>query len=412
MDEGKRKINGKGRAVQGAVTFIFLMGIVSLFSDMTHEGARSILGEYLDLAGASGSTIGFVSGIGELCGYSLRIVSGFLADQTRKYWTLVIAGYTLQVLAIPALALVPEQGWIMACALVILERVGKAIKKPAKNTLVSFAASEVGTGKGFAFQEFLDQLGAFLGPVMLFIIAKVQGTSHLFSTYRLSFLVLGIPALVTIGLVIFSKMKYPHPEAFEPETEEHAAFRFQRSFVLYMIAIALFGFGFADFTLITLHAAKSQAFPPESLSLLYAAAMAVDAVAALFFGWLYDRVGLKALMISTFCSAFFSAFIFLSGTPWKILVGIVLWGIGMGAQESIMKAAVSQMIPRSMRSTGFGIFETGFGIAWFLGSWLMGTLYDLRPVWLVLVSVAVQLIAIVFYALTLRTRQEEIAARG
>ena len=412
MDEGKRKINGKGRAVQGAVTFIFLMGIVSLFSDMTHEGARSILGEYLDLAGASGSTIGFVSGIGELCGYSLRIVSGFLADQTRKYWTLVIAGYTLQVLAIPALALVPEQGWIMACALVILERVGKAIKKPAKNTLVSFAASEVGTGKGFAFQEFLDQLGAFLGPVMLFIIAKVQGTSHLFSTYRLSFLVLGIPALVTIGLVIFSKMKYPHPEAFEPETEEHAAFRFQRSFVLYMIAIALFGFGFADFTLITLHAAKSQAFPPESLSLLYAAAMAVDAVAALFFGRLYDRVGLKALMISTFCSAFFSAFIFLSGTPWKILVGIVLWGIGMGAQESIMKAAVSQMIPRSMRSTGFGIFETGFGIAWFLGSWLMGTLYDLRPVWLVLVSVAVQLIAIVFYALTLRTRQEEIAARG
>ena len=162
----------KKKRLQGAVAFITLMGIVSLFSDMTHEGARSILGEYLNLAGATGATIGFVSGVGELCGYSLRLLSGIFADKTKKYWTLVIAGYTLQVLAIPAVALIPQNGWIIACGLVILERVGKAIKKPAKNTLVSFAASEIGTGKGFAYQEFLDQLGAFLGPVMLFSLPQ------------------------------------------------------------------------------------------------------------------------------------------------------------------------------------------------------------------------------------------------
>ena len=147
--------------------FLFLMGVISLFSDMTHEGARSILGEYLDLAGASAATIGFVSGFGELCGYSLRMLSGFLADKTKKYWLLVILGYALQVLAIPALALIPQNGWVVACGLVILERIGKAVKKPAKNTLVSFAASEVGVGKGFAFLEFLDQLGAFIGTVIL-----------------------------------------------------------------------------------------------------------------------------------------------------------------------------------------------------------------------------------------------------
>ena len=269
----------------GAMAFIFLMGIVSLFSDMTHEGARSILGSYLDLAGASAATIGFVSGIGELCGYSLRLFSGFIADRTKKYWTLVIAGYALQVLAIPALALVPENGWLIACGLVIMERIGKAIKKPAKNTLVSFAASEVGTGKGFAYQEFLDQLGAFLGPVILFIIAEIKGGSELFSTYRLCFAVLGIPALVTIALVVFSRFKYPHPEMFEKPAEETEEFRFRKSFVFYMAAICLFAFGFADFTLITLHAAKTQAFPEMTLSLLYAAAMAVDAFAALFFGW-------------------------------------------------------------------------------------------------------------------------------
>ena len=391
----------------GAFAFLTLMGIVSLFSDMTHEGARSILGEYLNLTGASAATIGFVSGIGELCGYSLRLLSGFVADRTKKYWALVIAGYALQVLAIPALALIPENGWVLACGLVILERIGKAIKKPAKNTLVSFAASETGVGKGFAYQEFLDQLGAFLGPVILFVITLLLGTEKLFSTYRMCFLILGIPALITLGLVLFSRYRYPHPETFEQTEEKKEAFRFRKSFVFYMIAISLFAFGFADFTLITLHAAKTQAFPDSTLSLLYAAAMAVDAFAALFFGWLFDRIGLKALILSTLCCAFFAGFVFLTGNPVLIGVGIVLWGVGMGAQESIMKAAVSSIIPRTHRSAGFGIFETGFGVAWFLGSWLLGALYDVRPLYLVLVSVAVQLLAVPFYLLSLKADKAE-----
>lgn len=396
----------KRKVRSGALAFIILMGIVSLFSDMTHEGARSILGEYLNLAGASAATIGFVSGIGELCGYSLRLLSGFIADKTKKYWTLIIIGYGLQVLAIPALALVPENGWVIACGLVILERVGKAIKKPAKNTLVSFAASEVGTGKGFAYQEFLDQLGAFLGPVMLFVIALIKGTSNLFSTYRLCFAVLGIPALITILLVVFSKIKYPDPEIFEKKEEVKGEFYFQKSFIFYMIAICMFAFGFADFTLIALHAARVGAFPEQTLSLLYAAAMAVDAFAALFFGWLFDKIGVKSLIFSTLCSTFFAAFIFMSSNPWMIGVGIVLWGIGMGAQESIMKAAVSSIIPKSIRSTGFGIFETGFGIAWFLGSWLLGALYDIAPIYMVVVSCVSQLIAIIFYIICIKVSKK------
>lgn len=390
----------------GAMAFIFLMGIVSMFSDMTHEGARSILGEYLNLAGASAATIGFVSGIGELFGYSLRLLSGFIADKTKKYWTLVIVGYSLQVLAIPALALIPENGWLIACSLVVFERVGKAIKKPAKNTLVSFAASEVGIGKGFAYQEFLDQLGAFLGPVILFIISLIKGTSNLFSTYRLCFAILGLPALITIGLVITARIKYPNPESFEKIKEEKTDFQFKKSFVLYLVAICLFAFGFADFTLITLHVAKTKVFPAASLSLLYALAMAVDAFAALFFGWLFDKIGLKALIISTIFSGFFAVFVFLNNNSYLIVMGIILWGIGMGAQESIMKAAVSKIIPKSMRSTGFGIFETGFGIAWFLGSWLIGYLYDIKPIYVVVVSVTVQLLAIPFYYLSIKTSRE------
>lgn len=389
--EQKKKVAG------GAIAFIFLMGIVSLFSDMTHEGGRSILGEYLNLTGASAATIGFISGFGELLGYGLRLLSGRLTDKKKNYWTMVIIGYVVQVLAIPALALIPEHGWIWACGLVLLERTGKAIKKPAKNTLVSFASSEIGQGKGFAYMEFLDQLGAFMGPVILFFISLIKGTDNLISTYRICFLSLGIPALITISLVLFSKYKYPHPEMFEKEKNETEKFVFKKSFLFYMIAICLFAFGFVDFTLITLHSANSGVFPESTLSLLYALAMVVDAFAALFFGWLFDKIGLKALMISTVLSSTFAALVFLSQNSVLIIMGIIVWGVGMGAQESIMKAAVSKIVPGNMRSTGFGIFETGFGIFWFLGSWCLGALYDLNISIMVVISVAVQLLAVLFY---------------
>lgn len=396
----------KKKAIGGAFIFITLMGIVSLFSDMTHEGGRSILGEYLNLTGASAAAIGFVSGFGECLGYGLRIISGRIADKTKHYWTLVIVGYVIQVLAIPALALVPQNGWIFACGLVIVERVGKAVKKPAKNTLVSFASSEIGQGKGFAYQEFLDQLGAFLGPVILFVIGLIKGTESLYTTYRLCFLILGIPALITIFLVLFAKFKYPHPEMFEKESKQPGKFVFKQSFVFYMIAIGLFAFGFVDFTLITLYSAQINVFPEATLSLLYALAMAIDAFAALFFGWLFDKIGLKALMVSTLISSLFAPLVFLTGRPAFILCGIVIWGIGMGAQESIMKAAVSRIIPSNMRSTGFGIFESVFGICWFLGSWCLGALYDVNITLMVVISVAVQILAVAFYYISIKKEKK------
>ena len=164
----------KKRRMSAAMTFIVLFGLVSLFSDMTHESANSIRGAFLSLAGASAAVIGFVSGLGELVGYGLRYVFGRLTDRTRRYWPMVLFGYALDVVAVPALALVGRHGWALACALLIVQRLGKAIKKPAKDTVMSFAASQEGVGKSFAIQELLDQIGAVLGPLLLYLIMLIQ----------------------------------------------------------------------------------------------------------------------------------------------------------------------------------------------------------------------------------------------
>lgn len=395
----------KFKKLSAPMLFIILLGIVSLFSDVTHEGASSIRGAYLSLLGASAATIGFVSGLGELVGYSLRFVFGVLTDKTKKYWMMTLLGYTIDLLAVPALALVHEDGWIVACFLLVLERMGKAIKKPAKNTIMSFAASQEGAGKSFAIQEALDQIGAFLGPVLLYVVMLLkQGSAY--EVYATCFAVLAIPAFLTLGLLFFAKYKFPNPENFEPEPEEVVPFKLKPSFLLYIAAISLFAFGFIDFSLITMHVAKLQLLGDSQLPLLYAGAMIVDAFAALFFGKLYDTKGIRALVSSTAISALFALFVFGFRMTWAIILGVCLWGIGMGAQESILKAVVTNILPKQNRASGYGIFEFSFGVFWFLGSWLMGVLYDFSMPLLILVSIVGQLAAIPLYLVSTRQHLE------
>jgi Major Facilitator Superfamily. len=379
---------------KAAYSFIILLGIVSLLSDMAYEGARSIIGPYLGLLGATAATIGFVSGLGEFIGYAFRLVTGFLSDKTKKYWTMTIIGYAMNIIAIPLLAIVPANGWIYACGLIILERLGKAIRTPSKSTLVSFAASEVGAGKGFAVQEALDQLGAFISPVILFVILTIKGSSNTKAAYSICFLMLGIAAILSVIVLLISKKLYPAPDTFDRSKEAEGKIRFVHSFWLYIVAIGLIAAGFADFPLMSYHLIHKNLFADNMIPALYAVSMGVDALSALFFGWLYDKKGMLSLVIATTISAFFAPFVFLTGNTALIVVGIVLWGIGLGAQESIMQSTVTVLVAKNHRATGFGIFNTGFGLFWFIGSSIMGAVYSFSLPILVGMSVILQLGAI------------------
>lgn len=392
------------RKTSPAMVFICLMGVVSLFADMTQEGARGIFGAYLGMMGASAAMVGFISGFGELAGYALRFVTGIIANRSGKYWLMTIGGYALAVLAIPCLAFVPEGNWVMAACFIILGRVGKAIRQPAKSTLLSYAASREGLGKSFAIQEFLDQIGAFLGPVLIFSVLSYYGEQSTETAYGKSFLFLGIPALLCIAAVIFAKITFPDPEKFEPEIKETEKAHLNSRFKIYMIGTALFAFGFIDFPLVTLHAVRSGLAGGAELSLLYAAAMAADAFSALFFGWLYDKYGTVSLVWSTLLSLPFVFCVFMAPSSSWLYGGVLLWGIGMGAQESTLKAAVAAIVPKHERAVGYGIFETGFGVSWFIGSFLLGILYDTSILWVAAISVLMQAAAVPFFFLTGRQK--------
>jgi len=387
----KKKTNRRN-----TLMFLLLLGIVSMLSDFTHEGARSIYGPFLAIIGGSAVVVAFSSGLGEFIGQALRIATGIIADKTKKYWTMMILGYAINLLAIPMLALVGDNGWMLAVGLILLERIGKSIRAPAKSTLTSFAGSELGTGKAFAINEALDQIGAFLGPFLVFILLSVRSASEPLDSYRLAFGLLGIVAVATLTVLVIAKMKYPHPESIELSTKGQSMSIKNRIFWMYMAGIGLIAAGFIDYPIIAFHFGKTNAVPIEWIPLLYAGAMGVDALSALFFGWLFDKKGLYSLVAAISISMLFAPLLFLFSEIPLLIAGIVCWGIGMGAQESILKSVIASIVAKEKRATAYGVMNAMFGLCWFLGSLLVGVLYDVSINALVVFSVIMQLSSIPF----------------
>lgn len=358
-----------------AIYLIVLFGVVSLFADMNYEGGRSVVGQYLKLLGTSAFALGMAAGAGEFVGYALRFLSGAIADRTRKYWTLIILGYVVQLCSFPMMAFL--RGWELAVAFLFLERLGKAIRKPAHDAVLSFASKQTGSGFGFGLHEAMDQIGAFLGPALFSLLLFTRKDGGTLSDYRMGLLLLFIPAGIAIALTLVARYLFPRPLEFELKSNRPvlAARGYSREYWIIVVAAALLAMGITDFPLIGLHLKGKGVLPEEAIPLLYAGAMAVDAAAAIVFGFLYDRFGLKALAGLFFVEIGTAPLIFLGS--WEMVVaGMFLWGISVGTQESILKAAIGDRVTEDRRARAYGLFHTLFGLFWFVGSAIIGFLYD------------------------------------
>lgn len=369
---------------RAAVKFVVLVGIVSFFADVTYEGARSVTGPFLGLLGAGAIVISIVAGGGELLGYGLRLVSGRLSERTGAFWPITIAGYVVQLTAVPLLALAGS--WPVAAVLILLERVGKATRNPPRDAMLAAASKEIGFGWGFGLHEALDQFGALIGPLA---VSAVLALHH---AYREAFAILAIPAAITLVLVGTARLLYPKPENLEVKTADIHGEGLPAIFWIYLIGAALVGAGFADYSLIAFHFAQTG-ISGNFIPIFYAVAMATGGAGSLLFGKLFDRFGPIVLVPLTLVGAAFAPLVFL-GNFWFAVLGSAMWGLGMGVQESIIPAAVSHMVPRQRRPSAYGLFTGLYGIAWFAGSAAIGVIYTKSLVGVVVFCVLMQLLAI------------------
>jgi len=372
-----------------AYHFIILLGIVSLFGDITYEGARSVTGPYLAVLGASAGIVGFVAGIGEFLGYSLRLVSGYFADRTKAYWPITIIGYAL-LISVPLLAFAGY--WQIAAVLIILERVGKAVRTPARDAMLSHATKQVGRGWGFALHEAVDQIGAIIGPLIFSAVFFLKGG------YCEGFTILWIPALLTLVILIVTRIKVPSPEILETsgeisEKDVKERNRLPKVFWFYALFIFMSVAGFANFQLISYHFKVQSIVSDIQIPIFYAIAMGVDALVALIIGKTYDKIGLKSLITIPLLTLPIPFFAF-SHSYSLVLISVVLWGAVMGIHETIMRAAIADITPLERRGFAYGIFNTVYGAAWFFGSTIMGLLYDISISYLILFVVLMEVLSL------------------
>lgn len=401
MEVTNEQMKAPGNNYHRALKFIFLLGIVSLFADVTYEGARSITGPFLSVLGASATVLGLVTGAAEFIGYGLRLAAGYLVDRTEKYWLFTLSGYTVNLLAVPALAFAGHWEW--AAALIILERFGKAIRTPARDTMLSYATTEIGRGWGFAIHEAMDQIGAVCGPLLVAAVLYFQGS------YRAGFGILLLPAVLALLTLLVAKINYGSPRELENKKEvpKEAAVNGQKGklppvFWWYSIFTAFTVAGYAHFALISYHLKAQGVVPDARIPVLFAVAMGIDALVALITGKMYDRTGLS-LLVSVPLLSLPLPFLVFSGNPSSALGGIILWGAVMGIQETIMRAAIADLTPVANRGFAYGIFNTTYGLAWFAGSALLGFFYDLSLSYVIGFVIATQLLAIPFLLVVKKT---------
>jgi len=345
--------------------FIILFGIVAMFGDIIYEGARSVTGPYLYILGASALTVGFVAGFGEFSGYALRLLSGYIADSTKHYWTLTFIGYGMLV-AVPFLALAGS--WEIAAMLFIAERMGKGIRAPAKDAILSNITKDVGRGWGFGIHEALDQVGAILGPLIFTAAYIARGD------YRGGFALLIIPFVLMMATLVLVRRKVPDTVTYERDGGGESTAPPVRNLLPYGIFTALTMCGFVAFPIISFYFSSTGTVPGAEIPLFYAVAMGVDAFAALAAGRIYDKKGLITLVALPLMIMAIPVLAF-SSNYILALASAVLWGSVMGVQETVLRAAVADYTHISKRGTAYGLFNTIYGTSWFFGSVAIGYLY-------------------------------------
>jgi MFS family permease len=387
---------------------IFLLGLVSLFADITYESARSISGPFLASLGAGAFLVALTGGLGEFIGYGLRILAGYISDRLKNYWLLTILGYFLGLFSLPLLAF--TQKWELAVGLILLERLGKAIRSPARDTILSFASKNIGYGKGFAIHEALDQIGSVIGPFLISLILEEFG-------YKYSFSSLFIPATLSFSFLIFAekiyKKEYKLPDLQSKEKEKtdlkekeeektnKKNEEWQKAPVIFFFTFsALTIFSALNFQLISYHM-KLNGVKDFIIPQLFSLAMIVDAATAVPIGLIFDKMKdkrkLLVLIIMPISAALSSVFIFSSE---NFFIGCIIWGLYIGMTESVMRSSVAQITPEKKRGLFFGIFHTIYGISFLSGGLVFGKIYPDTGKILALVFIS-QILSVFFLLLTM-----------
>lgn len=387
-----------------AVTVIIIFGIISMLGDAVYETARSANSQYLNLLTISAAQVGLVFGIGEFLGYFLRLIAGVLSDKSGRHWLFMFLGYGM-LLVVPLIGF--TMNWNILVVLILMERIGKALRNPAKDTILSgIAENQVGVGFAFGLQEALDQMGAFIGPLIFTAVFYFSGKNGI-DQYQLGYQLLFIPFVILMLFLIYAYRRIKRDNLIPAvKVKEYHSEHLKPIFWIYTAFTFFCTLGFVNFSIVGYHLKANNLMSDGNITLVYSIAMIVDAATALLVGKAYDRIKIKTgmrtggilVLMAIPVITILLPILTLSNSTTFIIIGMIVFGIVMGTHETVMRSAIADITPFQKRGTGYGVFNTSYGLALLGGAALMGLLYDMNKIGIIIAfTCATELIAVIIY---------------
>ena len=346
---------------------ILLLGMVSLFTDLSSQMIYPLVPEFLVSIGTKKAIIGIIEGIAESTASLFRTVFGRLSDKFKKRKLFIFIGYGLSAFSKPFLYL--ANSWTTVLAVRFFDRVGKAARTPARDALISTSIDASKKGKAFGFHRAMDRVGAIGGPLLALLAL------HFFdNNVRLVFLLSVVPAVIALFFIKFVKETSFEKKSSLPGKQRKDLRN--TPFIIFLISIIIFNLGNSSNAFLILKA-REVGLKVALIPVIWIVYNIFCTLSSPLFGSLSDRIGRKPIIITSFL--YYSAIYFLfaiSNSLWSMWVLFGAYGIYYGLSEGIFRAYIADMVAPNQRATAYGLFNTGIGLALFPASIIMGTIWD------------------------------------
>jgi|ECHhosMinimDraft_1075155.scaffolds.fasta_scaffold03867_1 Major Facilitator Superfamily. len=336
------------------IAIIILFGIVSMLADITYEGARSVIPQYLGYLGADLAFVGFLGGMAEFSSYLLRFASGFIASRYGFLWGLTISGYALTGLSIALLSI--STNWLYASTFTITERIAKGLRTPPRDALISRIAKQGRSGRAFGIHGALDQIGAIIGPSI---------AAYMLFTYYFSpilFFTLSIFAFISVIILLYTRSIYP--KDIETTVKKISLGFLRGPITRYVVSVSLPAIGTVSIFIAIYWIGRLDPL----LGIIYFIAIQfIQIIGSVLLGELYDKIGIKAIYVYYLIAPLIT-FGFLINQLFFLLIGVVL-----ALEESIQRAIVGDMA-KDKEAIAYGYYHLIYGLASATGGYLVGYL--------------------------------------
>jgi MFS family permease len=346
---------------------ILFTGITSFLTDTSVKMVYAVMPMFLLSIGASKTSLSLIEGIAESTAALVKTLTGFWSDKIGRNKPFMLTGYGISALIIPFYSIVISPFQVLY--LRFIERFGKGIRTAPRDSLIAASVSDGETGRSFGLQKAMDNSGAIVGPLMAFILL-----TSLPGNYRIIFLFAGIPAILSIFVIIFGikEVKKSQESLFK---KFH--FRdFSRKFYFFLLIIFIFTLGNSTDALLMVKANEvgvKVAFIP----LVYLVTSIVSVLLAIPLGSLSDKIGKEKILIAGFLIYAIVYYGFgITGSIGTIVALFALYGLYSAATDGIQKAFVSDLTDKNKQGTGLGIYNALLGITLLPASLIAGILYD------------------------------------